>query len=230
SFRNLKIFEVIETGECSLREVAADYEISPTRVQQIVQQVRRWLRSTAGGDDLRSPRQMLLDALYLFDERLKCLARAAYEAWHFSKGNYTEVHVCDGVRHERTKRSTGDPRHLASMLKIEKERLESAVAVYEHLPKFGEPKASDRVIEGATTPCAPDVEEPEAAAEMPPAEQVASDDAVETFVETPAVETPPEEAPSQEVSPPVRAEALKLNRKERRRRLALLKKKLKSRG
>lgn len=224
SKRNLEIFELVESGQRSLRAVAEQFGISAGRVQQIVQQVRRWMGKWCDTDERLSPKQRLLQALYLFDERLKRLARAAYEAWEASQGKQTVAKLRDGVRQEVTKTSSGDPRHLTLLLKIEKARLEAAVAVYEQLPKFEEetPKSAGEMARFA--PYAPDAELDETTAETIDEQEVLSEGEGEGSEEMTVAETAETLQENVDAAPSMRAEALKLNRKQRRRRLALLKK------
>src|SRR5687767_14973593 len=90
SERNFEIFVAVEFQRMSLRRAAGEFDISPTRVGQIVEQVRQWYRATtpdwvsACEPDLRAA-----VACRLYEERVRHSATEAMDAWKSSQGEIT---------------------------------------------------------------------------------------------------------------------------------------------
>jgi hypothetical protein len=92
SERNQAIFRAVRIAGRSLREVAADFEISVARVTEICKQVEQWYKATMG-DWLReqSPEERLVLTCRLHLERLDVWLHQAAQAWDAStRTTYTE--------------------------------------------------------------------------------------------------------------------------------------------
>lgn len=150
SERNFEIFAEVEFGGLSLRAAAEKFDLSPTRVTQVVQQVRHWLKQSTpewAQDDLKA---LPLVACRIWEERLRFLYAEALGAWRASK---TEVWVRrEAVNHPeaaivRTTRSFGQVRYLAQAMRLAEAQLRSALRLAEiqsrrqapHAPELSAP-------------------------------------------------------------------------------------------
>jgi hypothetical protein len=180
SERNYSIFCEIEFDGRSLRTVAMEYGISVVRVQQIVEQVRKWFVANApawmkGTDPVLQP----LVAAQFFEHKMQHLTRQAMTAWENSQGEKTVTHTTPGPMEyvskgqSRTSYSAGETKYLALAARLADLQLKSAMRVadwriehreeeaealakYADLPEypmFAEEEEPARE-EGVATPCA----------------------------------------------------------------------------
>ncbi|HTN76780.1 MAG TPA: hypothetical protein VL096_16085 [Pirellulaceae bacterium] len=86
SERNFEIFHAVETHGLSRREAALKFDISPTRVQQVVEQVRYYV-AQFGSEELRfaPPQFAELGSLRLCYERMRHVYGQLMRAWHESQ-------------------------------------------------------------------------------------------------------------------------------------------------
>ena len=114
SSRNFDIFSAVEDRGQSLRTVAADYGISPQRVQEVVQQVNRWYaENTPQWRQELDPANRAMVAFRRHDDRMKAL--------------YDHAMSCfEDVRHD-LKASGHQSRYLASAIRISRERFKSSM-------------------------------------------------------------------------------------------------------
>lgn len=146
SERNFEIFAEVEFGGLSLRAAAEKFDLSPTRVTQVVQQVRHWLKQSTpkwAQDDLEA---LPFVACRIWEERLRFLYAEALDAWRASK---TEVWVRrEAVNHPeaaivRTTRSFGQVRYLAQAMRLAEAQLRSALRLAEIQSRRQAPHATE---------------------------------------------------------------------------------------
>lgn len=130
--RNFEIFYEHEYGGKSLRALAAEHELTPGRIEQIVAQVRRWYcESTPDwAAQCEAPARMLV-AHRVHEERLRHQYSEAMEAWRSSKGPQKTVRGTSSaasINTHVTRESHGDPRYLLLAAKISERMIDSASA------------------------------------------------------------------------------------------------------
>ena len=90
SDRNHEIFYDVEFGGVSLRRAAEKYALSPTRIQQIVIQVRDWFQATAPDWAVEGdPQRTAMLASRIAEERFRFLYTTTIESFFASQAEVT---------------------------------------------------------------------------------------------------------------------------------------------
>ena len=130
SDRDYGIFMAVEFEHVSLRAAAEQWQLSPTRIGQIVAQVRawyvdstpQWVREVAGS-------MQPVVAARRHDQQLQQLTSAAMQAWHASQGEVTTRHQREGLAGGATTRtmvSFGQTRYLVAVARLSEMRVRAA--------------------------------------------------------------------------------------------------------
>jgi plasmid maintenance system antidote protein VapI len=168
SARNFAIFCEVEFEGASLRHAAEAYEISPTRVQQIVNDTRAWYIDTTPEwvRETDASIQPLL-ACRRHQARLEHLYGQAMQAWLNSQTEITTTRVRSGVLENSEVRVTqpcfGQVRYLTAAMQMSKAQIDAAerlCAIREQQAPPTAPAAVEvRHEEPADAPCAPQTAE-----------------------------------------------------------------------
>src|SRR5687768_13807139 len=90
SERDFEIYCDVEFEGLSLRKAAEQYGLSPSRVQQVVAEMRDWYRATTPQwVEETQPQLQPLVACRMAQERLRFLYRRSLDAWQDSQGAVT---------------------------------------------------------------------------------------------------------------------------------------------
>jgi hypothetical protein len=155
SERNYAIFCAVEFEQQTVRAVAQQHDVSPTRVQQIVEQMRSWYETTTPEWVKRiDPAVEPLVACRMYDDRLAYLSQQAMDAWRQSQGEQTVTRQTSGLLHSggqitTTKSTFGAPRYLVIAARLAKMRVDGSM----RLAKWLEGR---RAQNETANPCAPD--------------------------------------------------------------------------
>lgn len=159
SERNYLIFCEVEFDGQSLREVAARHEISPTRVQQIVEQTRNWFNATTPQwVRERDPARQPFLACRYHHERLSFYLSQMLGAWRASQGEITIKHERPGQLagvSQTTKTAFGDGRYLLQAARLSQMQIDAAVRLAKIAQKHDLPQVTEIESSTAPTPCAP---------------------------------------------------------------------------
>lgn len=122
SDRNYEIFCDVEFASVSLRKAAEKYQLSPTRIQQIVEQVRQWFRATSVSWEVEgSPIGTAMLAMRVCEERLRYLNTLTMEAFVASQAEITVRREFPGRANAAvvtTTRSFGEALYLREAVRI----------------------------------------------------------------------------------------------------------------
>ena len=135
SERNYEIFCAVEFEERSLRSVAAEFGISVVRVQQILEQVRKWYVANAPAwNQETEPVLQPLIAAQLFEHKVRHLSCQAMTAWRDSQGEKTVTRGTPGPmdyvgqgRQSRTTYSAGETKYLALAARLAELQLKATM-------------------------------------------------------------------------------------------------------
>ena len=120
SGRDFDVFEHVVVGGGTTRGVAHEFQISQTRICQVLERVRDWIDEIApgAGDKQVSSKQLQL-AVGLAADRLDHLYSQAMTGWRSSEGEAERIHIT-GYSQRVTTRTTshGDTRYLAVAARI----------------------------------------------------------------------------------------------------------------
>jgi plasmid maintenance system antidote protein VapI len=165
SARNFAIFCEVEFEGASLRHAAEAYEISPTRVQQIVNDTRAWYIDTTPEwvRETDVSIQPLL-ACRRHQARLEHLYGQAMQAWLNSQTEITTTRVRPGVLENSEVRVTqpcfGQVRYLTAAMQMSKAQIDAAERLCQIRENYAErpapPAEESGRAEAASAPCAPE--------------------------------------------------------------------------
>jgi hypothetical protein len=168
SDRNYLIFCDVEFAGRSLRSVAEEQDISPTRVQQIVAEMRAWfIASTPEWVRDTDPDTAPMHACRFHHERLQHLYSLSMQAWRASQTDVTTTRVRPGVLDNGevrvTQRCFGQPRYLTTALQLSRAQIDAAERLNAICDKRDARAAAAAHVEApreeACAPCAPEIEE-----------------------------------------------------------------------
>jgi hypothetical protein len=174
SDRNYAIFCDVEFAGRSLRSVAEEHDISPTRVQQIVAEMRAWyIASTPQWVRDTDPDTAPMLACRFHQERLQHLYSLSMQAWRASQTDVTTTRVRPGVLDSGevriTQRCFGQPRYLTTALQLSRGQIDAAERLNAICDKRDARKAApapEVTSEEECAPCAPKTEETPQVAEQ----------------------------------------------------------------
>jgi hypothetical protein len=195
--RNFEIFHAVQTLQMSRRGAAEVFGISPTRVQQIVTEVKRFVIRHGSVEIVGDAEEDLEKAaLRLCYERLNYMFYSAMHVWRGSQGELTVVRRCGAKETSTTAPSFGAVRvfHAAMKAAIEQTKVAKVLANLLREERNGQPQTEREPIEyvladeeeddGATEPAQP-------AARMPTAATAAATPLASPPVSGCTVATPP---------------------------------------
>lgn len=192
SQRNRDIFHKVHIVGCSLRQVATEFGISPTRVVEICKQVDRWRVSTLPQQLAeKPPAVLLLDTCYRQMERLDEMYQQAHALWE-TACNSLNSSTDSNKDFDRRMRLVlaGEPRHVAQATRIVREQIHIAAVIAQMTEEMIEKAKQVPRLEMLPDPCA---EEEASDMTSPPASGCAPQKAIEA---TPAAEAPQDESVS----------------------------------
>ena len=172
SERNFEIFYSVETEGLSLRKAAEKWRLSVVRIQQILEQTRKWyVANTPDWVLSLAPGEQVLVACRMYGQRLSHLRSQAMEAWQASQTPQTIRREVAATLNKpacivnTTKSSYGQAQYLTLTAKLCDAEFAAAqrmaVALHKWQAKAAAPVQEKEIVEQhseVTTPCALDEE------------------------------------------------------------------------
>jgi hypothetical protein len=162
SARNLEIYHRLSDDAESVRVVAREFGLSPTRVVEISSQVQRWYKCAAPDWELdgKFRRQHAVSACKRHEERAQRMYGRMMDAFRDSQGEEQKTRATlGGGSVTTTSTCHGDPKFLTTALRYSREQMNTALTVAK-LPdeyfvppevEFVEPSAEELAREAAET-------------------------------------------------------------------------------
>ncbi len=125
SERNFEIFYSVETECLSLRDAAEKWQLSVVRIQQILEQTRKWyVANTPDWVLSLPPGEQVMVACRMYAQRLGHVRSQAMEAWHASRASQTIRREVEATASKpatvviTTKTGFGQPQYLTLVAKL----------------------------------------------------------------------------------------------------------------
>ena len=130
SARNIEIYHRLEDDAESIRDVAEDFWVSPTRITQIHGQVHRWHRCSAPDPEMdRFRRQHAVAACRRHVSRAGRLFGRMMDAFRDSQGEERRTREGQGGVVATTRMCHGDPKFLDYALKYSREQRDATLEI-----------------------------------------------------------------------------------------------------
>jgi hypothetical protein len=127
SARNVEIYHRLEEDGASIRDVAEEFWLSPTRIGQIRGQVHRWYRNSAPDPEDRYRRQHAVAACKWHQTRSGRMYGRMMDAFRDSQGEERRSREVDGRLVTTTRMNYGEGKYCTLALRYSREQRDAAL-------------------------------------------------------------------------------------------------------